>query len=222
MVPATVIIFGATGESGYRLAERVLDAGHSVAGVDWKGCNFKPLERLGARVMAADCTNMAQVAKVFCSVSDRDAGVVTFLGGNALINSQGNIHVINAAIDADINRYVLVTSIGCGNSRGAVDPFTEVFIGKALRAKTWAEQHLRSTHMDWTIVRPGGPMVRRPTGRGALFDSPHVTGHINRIDLADTIFSLLCNPASIGKVLAAIDQDKAVSTNEEPLTPAVM
>ena len=65
-------------------------------------------------------------------------------------------------------------------------------------------------------------MVRRPTGKGALFDTPHVTGHINRIDLGDVLFALIRSRASVGKTLAAIDRDKAMSTTEDPVTPAVI
>ena len=222
MIPATVVIFGATGESGYRLAYKLLDVGHKVIGVDWKGCHFKPLEKTGTRVCAVDVTKPEQVPPVFYGLDGADTAVVTLLSGSPVINSQGNINVINAAEAAGVNHYVLVTSIGCGDSRGAVDPFTEAFVGKALRAKTWAEQHLRGTGLNWTIVRPGGPMLRRPTGRGALFDTPHVTGHINRIDLGDVLFSLLQKPGNFGRTLSALDREKAVSTSEEPVTPAVL
>jgi nucleoside-diphosphate-sugar epimerase len=220
--PECVVIFGATADSGYRLADRLVKSGHAVIGVDWVGSHSKPLVKLGARFIGADVTNPAEVDVAFAELPTSNTAAVAYLGGSPAVNSQGNINVINSALSAGISRFVLVTSIGCGDSRDAIDPFTEAFIGKALRAKTWAEKHLRSSGLDWTIVRPGGPMVRRPTGKGALFDTPHVTGHINRIDLGDVLFNLVRSRGNVGKTLAAIDSDKAMSTTADPVTPAVI
>jgi nucleoside-diphosphate-sugar epimerase len=220
--PECVVIFGATADSGYRLADRLVKSGHAVIGVDWVGSHSKPLVKLGARFIGVDVTNPAEVDVAFADLPPSNTAAVAYLGGSPTVNSQGNINVINSALSAGISRFVLVTSIGCGDSRGAIDPFTEAFIGKALRAKTWAEKHLRSSGLDWTIVRPGGPMVRRPTGKGALFDTPNVTGHINRIDLGDVLFNLVRSRGNVGKTLAAIDSDKAMSTTADPVTPAVI
>ena len=220
--PESVVIFGAIADSGYRLAERLVKSGCDVTGVDSIGSHSKPLEKLGARFVSADVTKPEQVEAVFQGLPTANAAAVAYLGGSPAVNSQGNINVINSAQSAGIGRFVLVTSIGCGDSRDAIDPFTEAFVGKALRAKTWAEEHLRGSNLDWTIVRPGGPMVRRPTGNGALFETPHVTGHINRIDLGDVLFNLLRSRGTVGKILAAIDRDKAMSTTEDPVTPAVI
>jgi len=220
--PKCVVIFGATADTGYRLADRLVKSGHTVIGVDWVGSHSKPLVKLGVRFVGADVTDPAEVDVALADLPISKTAVVAYLGGSPAVNSQGNINVINAAQSAGISRFVLITSIGCGDSRGAIDPFTEAFIGKALRAKTWAEKHLRSSGLDWTIVRPGGPMVRRPTGKGELFDTPYVTGHINRIDLGDVLFDLLRSRGTVGKTLAAIDRDKAMSTTADPVTPAVI
>ena len=220
--PKCVVIFGATADSGYRLADRLVKSGHTVIGVDWVGSHSKPLVKLGVRFLGVDVTDPAEVDAAFADLPTNNTTAVAYLGGSPTVNSQGNINVINSARSAGVRRFVLITSIGCGDSRGAIDPFTEAFIGKALRAKTWAEEHLRGSNLDWTIVRPGGPMVRRPTGKGELFETPHVTGHINRVDLGDVVFNLLRSGGTVGKILAAIDRDKAMSTTADPVTPAVI
>ena len=48
--------------------------------------------------------------------------VVSTLGGSpadATVDSQGNINLINAAIKHGVKRFVLVTSIGAGDSKDA-------------------------------------------------------------------------------------------------------
>ena len=143
------------------------------------------------------------------------------LRGTSQLNSQGNINVIDAAEHAGIKRFVMVTSIGCGDSANAVDEFVRTFIGKALRAKDWAEKQLQATDMDWTIVRPGGMIRRRSTGGAPiLVDSPNVTGYLDPSDLGDILFQVLESPRTIRRALTAVNADNAVDVKGEPLVVA--
>lgn len=210
-----LLIIGAASELGYRLTERALADGSEVVAADRHGVELRPLERRGATIRHADSVDASQIDALFDEFAGPDTAVVINLGGKPQINSQGNINVINAASASNCRRVVMVTSIGCGDSRASVDEFTKLFIDKALRAKTWAEGHLRTTGLDWTILRPGGHRIRNATGKGALYESPRVMGHINRTDLGDVAYSVLSNPATIGRTLAVIDRDHATAGADE-------
>ena len=149
--------------------------------------------------------------------------IVCMLGGTPQLNSQGNLNAISAAVNAPaVRRFILLTSIGCGDSVAAVDPFVKAFIGKSLRAKNWAETQLRGADLDWTIIRPGG-MVRRATrGRPILVDSSSVSGYINVFDLGDLVYQVLNSPlaATLKRTLAAVDDAKAFDIKGAPLVPA--
>jgi uncharacterized protein YbjT (DUF2867 family) len=217
---ATVVIFCADGDTGYRLSRLLRHANISVAGVVRQRADRSLLEKMSVDVVTADPTNRQSVEAVFGRYPGRSLFVVCMLGGTPQLNTQGNIFVIDAAKKFGASRFVLLTSIGCGDSVAAVDPFVEAFAGKALRAKNWAETHLKNSGLAWTIIRPGG-MMRRPfKGGPLLLDSPNITGYINPTDLGDAIFSVLLSTKTEGRTLTAVDADQAIDITGEPLVAA--
>ena len=214
---STIVVFCADGETGYRLTQLAKRSGLDVIGVMRRRADPSVLKRLGPRIIVADPTDRLEVARVFADFDPEGVAVVCLLGGTPRLNSQGNINVIDAAKDAGIKRFLLITSIGCGDSADAVDEFVKTFIGKALRAKNWAEKHLQATELDWTIVRPGGMMRRSYGGDPILVESPHVTGYMNPSDLGDAIFQVLRSPRTIRRILTAVNADTAIDIKGEPL-----
>lgn len=217
---STVVIFCADGDTGYRLSRLLRHANVDVVGVVRRRADPTLLEKLGVDVVVANPADRDEVNSVFADCAGRSLIVVCMLGGTPQLNTQGNIHVIDAAAEANTRRFVLLTSIGCGDSKAAIDPFVEAFAGKALRAKNWAETHLKNSTLTWTIIRPGG-MMRRPFKGGAmLLDSPNVTGYINPTDLGDGIFSVLLSAKANGRTLTCVDADQAIAIKGEPLIAA--
>ncbi len=218
--PGTVAVFGAETDTGYRLVQLVRREGRVVLAVIRREQDRSLLERLGAEVVLADPTRREDVDAVFRGRNARTLSVVCFIGGTPQLNSQGNINVIDAAHAAGVRRFLLTTSIGCGDSAVVLDPFVKAFAGKSIRAKNWAEKQLRVTAMDWTIVRSGGMTVRPGKGGPILVESPFVVGYINRTDLGDAVHQALASPKSVGRVFAAVDRGKAMNINGDPLEPA--
>jgi nucleoside-diphosphate-sugar epimerase len=216
----TLVVFGADNDPGYRLAQLAHRAERRVLGVVYRERDRAMVQRLGIDVVVADPALRGQVDAVF---RDRDAArleVVCFIGGTPQLNSQGNINVIDAASAAGVRRFVLTTSIGCGDSAVVLDPFVKAFAGKSIRSKDWAEKQLRATSMAWTIVRSGGMHARPSRGAAILVESPYVVGYINRTDLGDMVWQALSSPKSVGRVFAAVDGSKAVNIHGDPLVPA--
>ena len=82
------------------------------------------IEGMMALFAKADALNMEQVEKVFDGIDDLDA-VVSTIGGTVaepLADSQGNINIIEAAKKRGVKKFVLVTSIGAGDSKDATPP----------------------------------------------------------------------------------------------------
>lgn len=219
MVASTVVVFGAESDTGYRLVQLARRDNVSVVAVVRREQDKPLLEKLGAATRIADATLRDQVDAVFAGLESQAPAVVCFLGGTPQLNSEGNINVIDAAQEAGVRRFVLTTSIGCGDSAVVLDPFVKAFAGKSIRAKDWAEKRLLASGMDWSIVRSGGMTMRPGKGGPILVDSPHVVGYINRTDLGDAVYRVLASPGAVHRILAAVDRGKALNINGDPVEP---
>lgn len=220
MTYSTVVIFGGDTDPGYRLTKAAIAAGLRVLSVLIGPRDLDYLRRAGAETIMCDPTDRASVDQVFRGRDGKDLAVVCLLGGTPQLNTQGNINVIDAAVAAGVDRFVLTTSIGCGDSSAALDPLVKAIAGRSIRAKEWAENHLRTTNLDWTIVRAGGTTRRPGTGAAILTDSLQVTGYISLTDLGEMLFRALISPKTVHRALAAVDRGKAFNLNGTPLVAA--
>jgi nucleoside-diphosphate-sugar epimerase len=217
---ATVIVIGAATDAGYRLAQLLARDGRKVVAATGDESHAAQLKRLNIPIEILDPLRREQVDALLARHAGPPLAVVCFIGGTPALNSAGNLNVIHAAAEAAVARFILTTSIGCGDSAESVDPFVKAFIGKALKAKNWAERALRATSLDWTIIRSGGMTLKPGRGGPVLVDSPHVIGYINRSDLGDLVFQALMSPRCSHRVLAAVDSGKAYHVKGEPVVPA--
>ncbi|QOJ32338.1 MAG: NAD(P)H-binding protein [Gammaproteobacteria bacterium] len=216
----TVLVFGGDTDPGLRLTQRAVAAGYKVLSLLRGPRELDYITRAGATSMLCDMTDRAAVARAFAGRDGAACAVVAILGGSPQMNTQGNINVIDAAVAAGVRRFVLTSSIGCGDSAAAVDPFVKAIAGRALRAKEWAENRLRGTDLDWTIVRAGGTTRRPGTGTAILTASNTVSGYISLTDLGEMLFLALQSPRAIHQALAAVDSARAVNIDGSPLAPA--
>jgi uncharacterized protein YbjT (DUF2867 family) len=216
----TILVLCADCDTGYRLVQLALQSDHHVVAAIRHYTDGSRYERMGADVIKVDPTRQQDVAAMFANMNPQGVAITCVLGGTPQLNSQGNINVINAAEEIGIRRFLLVTSIGCGDSADAVDEIVKAFAGKALTAKTWAERQLQSTDMDWTIIRAGSIFRRNFNGGGILLESRTVSGLINADELGDVVFQALLSPRTKKKILAAVDADEAYEISGVPVVAA--
>jgi nucleoside-diphosphate-sugar epimerase len=216
----TVMVFGGDTDPGYRLTQKAIAGGLKVFSVLRGPRELDYIKRAGAESMLCDMTDRDAVDRVFAGRGGPDHAVVCILGGSPQMNTQGNINVIDAAVAAGIRRFVMTSSIGCGDSAAAMDPFVKAIAGRAIRAKEWAENHLRGTDLEWTIVRSGGTTRRPGTGTAILTDSTVVTGYIALGDLGEMLFLALTSPRTVHRAYAAVDSARAFNINGTPVVPA--
>jgi uncharacterized protein YbjT (DUF2867 family) len=90
-----------------------------------------------------------------------------------------------------------------------------------LRAKLAAEEHVRGTDLDWTVLRPGRLTNDPGTGRVTLAPEAQ-PGDVSRDDVAAVLAALLDAPATAGMVLeltaGEIPIDVAVAGIGQPPT----
>lgn len=208
----SVLLFGAGGGTGLELARLLRSEGVDVTAMLRRDAAKPALEAVGVRVVSGDAFDAGDVARAF-RAAPRGAAVVSALGGRPeagrLVDEVGNAHAIEAATAGGSRRFLLVTSIGCGEMAPYRSAQAIAAFGALVDAKTRAEERLRSSPLAWTIVRPGGLRVGPANGRGILTRDPEVHGFIRRANLALLIEHLLGAPTSFGEALAAVDSDAA-------------
>jgi len=149
-----------------------------------------------------------------------DAAITT-LGGSVedskRIDYTGNNNVIEAAGILGCTRVVLVTSVGCGDSKEAAPPSVFEVLKEVLAAKTKAENVLIKyyTNMNWTIIRPGGLISEPMTGKAILTADKMGIGSIHREDVADLTVKALSASNTERKIFAAIDPTLSSTANAQ-------
>ena len=104
---------------------------------------------------------------------------------------------MNAAVAAGVRRYVMVSWIGSKADHG-VAPENSFFA--YADAKLAADEHLRASGLDWTILAPGTLTLDEPSGGIAL--DPEGAGEVSRADVAAVIAAALDDPAAtIGQTI---------------------
>src|ERR1700712_4030058 len=139
-------------------------------------------------------------AVVFAAGAGQNSGIPR----KDAVDRGGAVLLADAAEQAGVRRYLLVSSMGVESVRDGATPegVGEVFVAY-LRAKLAAEDDLRARDLDWTVLRPGSLTDDPATGTVQLTpDAPR--GDVPRADVAAVLVALLDEPRSAGTVLQLI------------------
>ena len=144
-----------------------------------------------------------------------------FVPGNPLkmnemahaVDNVGTCKLIDAAKQAGVTKVVMVSSIltngrAWGQEKSPGFIVTNAF-GQVLDEKLQAEQYLRKSGLDYTIVRPGGLKSKPPSG--ALIVSGEDTlnaGEVSRDLVAEVCIASLTDPKASNKVLEIIEDEE--------------
>ncbi|PZO40827.1 MAG: NAD(P)-dependent oxidoreductase [Pseudanabaena frigida] len=169
------------------------------------------LEALGAEVVFGDALNPAELEVAILQGKAINV-VVTTMGGlpsdrGERADCEGNKNLIDIAVSAGVKKFILVSSIGSGNSVIALAPQVLLTLGAILKEKEKAEQHLVASGLNYTIIRPGGLKSKAATGNAVLTEDPNISGIIHRADVASLVCQCLSSDKANNKVFSAIDRN---------------
>jgi len=205
-----VLVIGGTRATGLEVVRVLRERGDEVAVLVRPSSDGTAAEALGARIVRGDAMNRADLDAVMASAAFR--AVVSTLGARSLDGPrpdfEGNRNAVDAARAAGISRFVLVTVIGAGESLDAAPWIARRFLKNVIVEKTQAEEHLRASGLDYTIIRPGGLLDKEAQGRAYLTEDTRAMSWIRRADLGRLVVQALDNPAAAGKVYHAHDPDR--------------
>jgi uncharacterized protein YbjT (DUF2867 family) len=205
-----VLVFGGTRNTGLEVIKLLTVRGDKVTAFVRPTSNRSALEPLGVDFAVGDAMDPESLDRAF-EASQFDAVLTTIgnLRANPPPDYQGNANIFDAAKRAGVNRMIMVSTIGAGDSESATPWLSKLALAKILPLKSQAEEHLRASGLDYTIVRPGGLPPGPGSGRGLLSEDPSTFGFIARPDLARLIVGILDDDKTIGKTYSAIDPERS-------------
>jgi nucleoside-diphosphate-sugar epimerase len=168
------------------------------------------LEAIGVKTIMGDALNVTDVEAAILG-DEPIQTVISTIGGlpseGERADYLGNKNFIDASVKAGVQRFILISSIGTGNSAGALPPQALATLGPVLVEKDKAEQHLIASGLTYTIIRPGGLKSEPATGNGILTEDTRIVGTIHRADVAQLVCGCLNSPRSHNKTLSAVDKN---------------
>lgn len=203
-----VLIVGANGHIGRRLIKQMSTGPHQCVAMIRSPDQADELRELGADdTVVADLENDVQPALDGCDAVIFTAGS----GGKGgqektdAIDRDGAIAVIDAACKAGVERFVMVSSMGADAPEKGPDGLQHY-----LHAKGAADDHLRASGLQYTIVRPGA--LTDDDGSGKVDIAAHLgrQGSIPRDDVAAVLLQVLGAANTHGKQFELLTGDSPV------------
>lgn len=205
-----IFLAGSSRGVGREIANRLIAHNKKVKALLRTEAAKAELETMGINIVLGDALNVAEVESSLLGDEPIHA-VISTIGGlpkdGERADYLGNKNLIDAAVKAKVKKFILVSSIGSGNTAGAIPPQALETLRPVLLEKEKAEQHLIASGLTYTIIRPGGLKSEAATGNGILTEDPRVAGTIHRADVADLVCRCLESSCANNKVLSAIDRN---------------
>jgi len=191
-----VLVAGANGQIGRLLVEMLKTGGkHTPIAMVRKPEQAERYRASGVESIVADLE--AGVDELAAAVRGCDAIVFTAGSGaktgydkTLLIDLDGAVKLIEAAEQAGVRRFVMVSALGAEQRERWHESIRPYYV-----AKHYADRLLTASKLDYTILRPGG-LTDEP-GTGMISIEPATTGGtIPREDVAGVIAAVLEAPAT--------------------------
>ena len=196
---ARVIVIGGHGKVALLLAPILVERGDEVTSVFRNPDHSDDVAGTGAHPVVADIERL-----------DTDALAGLLAGHDAVVWSAGAgggnpartyavdrdaaIRTIDAAEQADVQRFAMVSYFGAGPNHGV--PQDDPFFPYA-EAKAAADAHLRASRLDWTILGPGRLTLEPATGRIVI----GAGSEVSRADVALVVAAVLAIDSTIGRTI---------------------
>ncbi|MFN4761659.1 SDR family oxidoreductase [Gillisia sp. Q332] len=122
------------------------------------------------------------------------------------IDQDGAIKMIDAAKKAKVKKFVMLSSMG------ADEPSKHKKLEVYLKAKKNADEHLRESGLDYTILRPGALTDDMGLAKVKLAEKLNEAGEISRDDVAFLLVMSLADPLVKNKTIEAIEGKESIKS----------
>jgi uncharacterized protein YbjT (DUF2867 family) len=195
-----VVIAGAHGKIGRRLARTLVARGDTVIGLIRNPEHADDVRATGAEPVLCDLEH-ATVSEIVEAVAGAQVAVFAAGAGpgsgaarKLTMDRDGAIKLLEATAP-DWARYVIVSAVGAENPRDGDDVFSVY-----LRAKAEADAVVQASGREWTIIRPG--VLTDDPGTGRLrIDTTPFRGEVPRDDVAELLAAVLHDTRATQRIL---------------------
>jgi uncharacterized protein YbjT (DUF2867 family) len=208
-----VLLAGAHGRVGERVAALLMHRGHTVRGLVRTEGQAEALRGVGAEAIVADLRGDVEWTAQGCDATVFAAGA-RHRGDLGAVDAAGAAKLAEAASRFDHGRFVLCSVIGADRPERASGG-----VGEFLAAKHHAERRLARLEMPWTVLRFGRLTEAPGTGRietRVPNDGPLT---VSRDDAALAVAEALVRPGLIRCAVAIVDGDRHVADALDAVTP---
>jgi uncharacterized protein YbjT (DUF2867 family) len=197
-----IVIIGGHGKVALPLARILTDQGDQVTSVIRNPDHADDIGAIGAHPVVADIEH-SDTSALADLLANQDAVVFAAGAGGGdpartyAVDRDAAIRVIDAAGQAGVGRFVIVSYFGAGPDHGISpdDPFFAY-----AEAKAAADAHLRATDLDWTVLGPGSLTLDPATGRIAV-GADAEKGSVSREDVALVAAAVLRDDSTIHRTI---------------------
>lgn len=195
-----LLLFGASRGTGLEVARLARSQGYAVYAMTRS--HSAELEKIGVQQLSGDVFDKKRLAEIFIDFPTIPTVVCSLGGGHS--DGEGTINLIEAAHLCMVHRFILISSLGAGESRAHASERLLAAIGTVLEEKTRAEDCLRAGKLAFTIIRPGQLIDGPYTAKAVLSEDPGIHGSISRTDLASLVMHCVERPQTAGRIYSAV------------------
>ncbi|MFB9861221.1 SDR family oxidoreductase [Salinicoccus siamensis] len=202
-----VLVIGANGQVGHQLVEKLKDKGHQPVAMVRKKEQQKVFKDKGIDTVLGDLEKDFSHAfegvesVVFAAGSGGDTGA----DKTVVIDQEGAIETVDNAKDAGIKHFVMLSSMGADQPKES-DEKMKFY----LYAKHRADEYLKSSGLDYTILRPGMLKNEAGTSKVRLFEGGTEMGEVPREDVANVLAHIVDAAKPENKTYYVLEGDTPV------------
>jgi len=210
-----VLIVGANGQVGKHLVKMIQQSETITAkAMIRKTEQAKFFEDLNAETIVVDLED--ETKKITEAAKDVDAVVFTAGSGPStgpdktmLIDLDGAVKTIEATKDAGVNRFIMISSFETDRKAIQEAVNNAPSFAPYVVAKHYADDWLRKTDLEYTIIHPGLLTNNEATGQVEAAETVE-RNEIPREDVAEVILACLENEATIKKEFQVVSGEHSI------------